>query len=595
MSGHLLLAAGSMPADAGADVCVALTPEAMAAADANGQPYTTPETYFTYAELDGFMREQDRSEWFCARLDAILEAALPERDRAALTPAVAHRYYFKQLCDPLFVRTFELERVLRALKPQQVTYLAGEETHSVPHLYHDPDAYGSALAALAGPAGIPMRRVAAAPAAAGPLPAARREAGWRQLRRRGRKAEAALRCALRNLLNRQRQGTVMTTPDCRLGPAVQKLGYALTYLPECTAATIPSAWPAAWLPLAELLEAVRRDREIGAWLAREADLFPLLAPGLRQYLQRLPALLAYARALAAQLTAERIRAVVLDSFSAGAGDARPLAAHAARQCGIPCVSAQHGADGVHARPFQTHYLELPYATTHLVWGAQVRDNLQRVYAATQIAVYGPTHGRLQPQPAAPGRAPLIVCVLRDFRYEHPLYAWDDPAWNYSARTYWQFAAALAEQVCRGRGECRVVIKLYPAERPAVVRLFRERYVTTDGQVAVVSSEESLERLLTQAGLLVCDWLGTPFFQAAPLPCSIIVRSLTRHDPAAERAARTRAAFPGSDAELAALLDTYCRTGSVPREGEDDLFVRGYLNGLCCDRQTLARSVRGDGA
>jgi len=221
------------------------------------------------------------------------------------------------------------------------------------------------------------------------------------------------------------------------------------------------------------------------------------------------------------------------------------------------------------------------------------EGMRELYGVENVAVFGYTFKRLTPQPRADG-PPLIVCVLRDFRHEHPLLAWDDPVWNYSARTYWQFTRELADRLCRRRDRCRIVIKLHPLERASTVRLFKDRYEKDDGRVTVISNETSFEKLAVTASLLVFDWLGTPFFKAAPLAAGIIVWSMNRHAAPAERAARQRAAFAADGDEFAALLMKFLRDGGLPGGGDAQQFVAEYLNCMDHDQAALGKAVAGGG-
>jgi hypothetical protein len=566
----------------GNPIWVATGPGAMHELGRLGIGYAIPEDYYAAEQLHAV---GEKSRAAAMQVCRVLDARLGRVSKEFADARVTYRFEFynlSALMDLLAARMFQLDRIVRAVRPTRVWTAkfsggavrgAGRFTYgALLALDGWPTTVQPVIFFRASPAPPVHHKVGGCMACLFPgtwlyrLISAGRTLFWNLRLSRGNDRHACFH---------------LVSPECKaVAGHLSRHRTRISIFPM-------RDWAASVRIPGKIRQEICRDLEQDVVFRRQfwwygIDTYPLLAPYVRYLVQSLSIQLVNAYSHARSYFRDKRVSVLLTRNKARAVD--HSICRAAQDLGVRVFNWQHGSTGFAAHR-TLEYAELLTTDIFLAYGRGVHRAQERIaagYGATVVPVGSPSLERLKstwrrkckrvdrlPQFGEVGR---LLCIYVTTNYlEHRWYAGYTPP--FSDTLFYQTQVVLLQGLL-AVPSLRVVVKLHPnpmyTSPPWVESFAAARFLT------VIRDQCSFTDLLAYADLIVLDWPSTTLLQALVTDRPVFV--LTKHRklyPEALVLLSRRAVLAAELEEMAMRVRTFAETGRYPADVCDSAFLLDY--------------------
>lgn len=547
---------------------VSLSPMVEVALEQMGRSYTRPEDYFDERKLEEEgIANFKKVEELCRLLDEGIQRELPFAATHNLQPARFNFFYLKVIYDALFLRTYQLDRVLKSEQPERVIYFQLVQ----PDLRHEwfsqkESFYAPIIEILASHLGIEATRLTAEESATFPKrkPFGVLPLSWR------------MRVALSRRINLLHLLFTSISSSSRRRVLCLDLGYNTPFIvaelikkgvqiwvwdndcgprrfgvPTRMSKTLPQDLEIEECKLRHICDHIFNGTDLrDLWKWGEHDLWPVAKPRLERVVRVcLPRTIQYftwATHVLDRVCPDVVLSSDLTDFRA------KTIAHAARQRGVPVIGFHHGELGSHHVPIML-YQDLDSVDGYLCYGegtsAYVRRYVPKILA---LAVVGAPMIEQSTCEALPRRAirriigldmdrPVILYLLTNMDRNWRYLSYRIPSDSTCFRIQRRIASVLAKNP-----EYQVIIKDHPGSAYAPLRTWIANYEWSHIRTL---SEWPYAMLIHVADTVIMDAPATSMIQALQAQNAIYVfNNWYKWEPGALDALQ-RCAFYSDDLDL----------------------------------------------
>lgn len=520
---------------------VSLSPVVEVALEQMGRAYTRPEDYFDERDLEEKgIANFKKVEELCRLLDEGIQHELPFAATHNLQPARFNFYYLKIIYDALFLRTYQLEKVLKAERPERIIYFQRSQADLRYEWFSQKESfYAPIIEALASHLGIETTRLTAEESTTVPKqkPFGILPLSWR------------MRAALSRRINLLRLLFMSIFCPSRRRVLCLDLGYNTPFIvaelirkgvqiwvwdndrgprrfgvPERTMKALPQGIEIGECKVKQICDHIFNGMALrDLWKWREYDLWLVAKPRLERVvkvcLPKAMQYFAWATHVFDRVCPDVVLSSDLTDFRA------KTIAHVARQRGVPVIGFHHGELGSHHVPIML-YQDLDSVDGYLCYGegtaAYIRRHVPEIPA---LAVVGAPMIERSTREAPSRRAirrtigldvdrPVILYLLTNMDRNWRYLSYRIPSDSTCFRIQRCIASVLAKHP-----EYQVIIKDHPGSAYAPLRTWIANHEWSHIRML---SEWPYAMLIHVADTVIMDAPATSMIQALQTQNAIYV-------------------------------------------------------------------------